>query len=79
MEGRYDHTSLVLGSFNVCFPGKQFKDLVGIEELSLQTTLTDNTGAVYTKTVTTGLFLVTYMNKVNNALTYFAVISKMLT
>ena len=46
------------------FSGKSFKDFDGIEELNLTTTVTEG-DVSYPKTVTTGLFLVTFAAKVN--------------
>ena len=53
------------------FSGKAFKDFDGIEELNLTTTITEG-DVSYPKTVTTGLFLVTFAGKVNTRTIYVA-------
>ena len=53
------------------FSGKSFKDFDGIEELNLTTTVTEG-DVSYPKTVTTGLFLVTFAGKVNTRTIYVA-------
>ena len=53
------------------FSGKSFKDFDGIEELNLTTTVTEG-DVSYPKTVTTGLFLVTFTGKVNTRTIYVA-------